>query len=413
MQRLRSCPPLAIRSGHEGWLIDESGRRYFDSISSWWVNILGHTNQRITAAIIEQANRLSHVMLGGCTHEPGVRLAERLAARTGHNLGHVFFASDGSSAVEIALKQCFHAKAMQGQGSKTRIACLRNSYHGETIGALSITDVPLFQNAYRALLTDTLIVDSPDSRNGNEDAALKALSNLLDDRGNEIAALVIEPRVQCGGGMSMHSPDYLRKVRQMTRQHDVYLIADEIAVGCGRTGTFFAWEQVSKTDWPDIILLSKGITGGNLALSVVLSSDEIFDSFLSDDFTKGFLHSHSYTGNPLACAAANAVLDYFDEGLTDDIGQQAKYLAKAFDRFNGDSRVSPLRQCGMILAFEVNNPGENFAERFHLQGRELEILTRPIGNTVYLMPPYVLDQELAEFLANAIDQCIDKVLSGC
>ena len=413
MQRLRSCPPLAIRSGHEGWLIDESGRRYFDSISSWWVNILGHTNQRITAAIIEQANRLSHVMLGGCTHEPGVRLAERLAARTGHNLGHVFFASDGSSAVEIALKQCFHAKAMQGQGSKTRIACLRNSYHGETIGALSITDVPLFQNAYRALLTDTLIVDSPDSRNGNEDAALKALSNLLDDRGNEIAALVIEPRVQCGGGMSMHSPDYLRKVRQMTRQHDVYLIADEIAVGCGRTGTFFAWEQVSKTDWPDIILLSKGITGGNLALSVVLSSDEIFDSFLSDDFTKGFLHSHSYTGNPLACAAANAVLDYFDEGLTDDIGQQAQYLAKAFDRFNGDSRVSPLRQCGMILAFEVNNPGENFAERFHLQGRELEILTRPIGNTVYLMPPYVLDQELAEFLANAIDQCIDKVLSGC
>ena len=413
MQRLRSCPPLAIRSGHEGWLIDESGRRYFDSISSWWVNILGHTNQRITAAIIEQANRLSHVMLGGCTHEPGVRLAERLAARTGHNLGHVFFASDGSSAVEIALKQCFHAKAMQGQGSKTRIACLRNSYHGETLGALSITDVPLFQNAYRALLTDTLIVDSPDSRNGNEDAALKALSNLLDERGNEIAALVIEPRVQCGGGMSMHSPDYLRKVRQMTRQHDVYLIADEIAVGCGRTGTFFAWEQVSKTDWPDIILLSKGITGGNLALSVVLSSDEIFDSFLSDDFTKGFLHSHSYTGNPLACAAANAVLDYFDEGLTDDIGQQAKYLAKAFDRFNGDSRVSPLRQCGMILAFEVNNPGENFAERFHLQGRELEILTRPIGNTVYLMPPYVLDQELAEFLANAIDQCIDKVLSGC
>ena len=413
MQRLRSCPPLAIRSGHEGWLIDESGRRYFDSISSWWVNILGHTNQRITAAIIEQANRLSHVMLGGCTHEPGVRLAERLAARTGYNLGHVFFASDGSSAVEIALKQCFHAKAMQGQGAKTRIACLRNSYHGETIGALSITDVPLFQNAYRALLTDTLIVDSPDSRNGNEDTALQALSNLLDERGNEIAALVIEPRVQCGGGMSMHSPDYLRKVRQMTRQHDVYLIADEIAVGCGRTGTFFAWEQVSKTDWPDIILLSKGITGGNLALSVVLSSDEIFDSFLSDDFTKGFLHSHSYTGNPLACAAANAVLDYFDEGLTDDIGQQAKYLAKAFDRFNGDSRVSPLRQCGMILAFEVNNPGENFAERFHLQGRELEILTRPIGNTVYLMPPYVLDQELAEFLANAIDQCIDKVLSGC
>jgi adenosylmethionine---8-amino-7-oxononanoate aminotransferase len=413
MERLQSCPPLAIRSGHDGWLIDESGRRYFDAISSWWVNILGHTNQRITAAIIEQANRLSHVMLGGCTHEPAVRLAERLAARTNHQLGHVFFASDGSSAVEIALKQCFHAKAIQGQGSKTLFACLRNSYHGETIGALSVTDVPLFQNAYRALLTDTLIVESPDSRDGNEGAALKALSNLLDERGDEIAALVIEPRVQCGGGMSMHSPEYLRKVRQMTRQHDVYLIADEIAVGCGRTGTFFAWEQVSKTDWPDIVLLSKGITGGNLPLSVVLSSEEIFQCFLSDDFTKGFLHSHSYTGNPLACAAANAVLDHFDEGLTDAIAQQAQYLSQAFDRFNGDSRVSPVRQCGMILAFEVNNSGNNFAERFHMQGRAHELLIRPIGNTVYLIPPYVLNQELAEFLANAVDQCLDKVLSGC
>ena len=410
MARLQSCPPLAIRSGHDGWLVDESGRRYFDSVSSWWVNILGHTNRRITEAIVNQANELSHVMLGGCTHEPAVKLAERLSLRTGKHLGHVFFASDGSSAVEIALKQCFHAKAIQGQTARTRFACLRNSYHGETIGALSVTDVPLFQDSYRPLLNDTFIIDSPDTRLDNEDSALKALADLLEKQGHQLCALIIEPRVQCGGGMSMHSSDYLRRVRELTRQYDVYLIADEIAVGCGRTGTFFAWEQVSQTDWPDAVLLSKGISGGNLPLSVVLSSDEIFESFLSDDFTRGFLHSHSYTGNPLACAAANVVLDYFDEGLTDIINQQSKYLSQAFGRFESDSRISAIRQSGMILAFDVKNAGENFAERFHLQGRTQEILTRPIGNTVYLMPPYVLTQDIAYFLADAIAVCLDKVL---
>ena len=413
MARLQSCPPLAIRSGHDGWLFDESGYRYFDSVSSWWVNILGHTNQRITEAIVKQANELSHVMLGGCTHEPAVKLAERLALKTGQHLGHVFFASDGSSAVEIALKQCFHAKAIQGQTARKRFACLRNSYHGETIGALSVTDVPLFQNSYRALLNDTIIIASPDNRANNENEALKALSDLLEKQGHELCALIIEPRVQCGGGMSMHSAQYLRQVRQLTRQHGVYLIADEIAVGCGRTGTFFAWEQVSEADWPDAVLLSKGITGGNLPLSVVLSSEEIFESFLSDDFTRGFLHSHSYTGNPIACAAANVVLDYFDEGLEDTIHQQSKFLSHAFSRFDGDSRISGLRQCGMILAFDVKDAGENFAERFHLQGRTEEILTRPIGNTVYLMPPYVLSQELADFLADAIAKCLDKVLNRC
>ncbi len=411
MARLKSCPPLAIQSGHDGWLFDESGRRYFDSVSSWWVNILGHTNQRITEAIVKQANELSHVMLGGCTHEPAVKLAERLSLRTGKHLGHVFFASDGSSAVEIALKQCFHAKSIQGQTARSRFACLRNSYHGETIGALSVTDVPLFQDSYRALLNDTFIVASPDNRANNEKEALKALSDLLEEKGHELCALIIEPRVQCGGGMSMHSVDYLRQVRRLTRHYGVYLIADEIAVGCGRTGTFFAWEQVSKIDWPDAVLLSKGITGGNLPLSVVLSSDEIFESFLSNDFTRGFLHSHSYTGNPIACAAANVVLDYFDEGLEKTIHQQTNYLSHAFSRFEGDSRISALRQCGMILAFEVNNAGENFAERFHLQGRAHEILIRPIGNTVYLMPPYVLTQEVADFLADAIAQCLDAVLS--
>ena len=410
MARLENVPPLAISRGEAGWLYDTDGRRYFDTISSWWVNILGHANQEIIEAVTEQASRLPHVKLGGCTHEPAVTLAERLAALTHHNLGHVFFASDGSSAVEVALKQCFHARAMQGKSAKNKFVCLENSYHGETIGALSVTDVPLFQNAYRSLLSECIVVKAPDSRLDNEDFALTQISELLTERADDIAALIVEPRVQCGGGMSMHSIEYLKKLRQMTREHDVYLIADEIAVGCGRTGTFLAWEQVNAVDWPDILLLSKGITGGNLPLSIVLSSDQIYETFLDDDFRKGFLHSHSYTGNPLACAAANVVLDKFDNGLTSEIFDQANLISRAFKDLSNRTGVSNFRQCGTIIAFEVDQVDENFAEEFHMNGRHNEILIRPIGNTVYLMPPYVIDGGTASFLANAVEETIEETL---
>jgi adenosylmethionine-8-amino-7-oxononanoate aminotransferase len=408
MARLADVPPLPIARGEGPWLLDTDGRRYFDANSSWWVNLFGHSDRPLLDAIKAQLDTLPHVMLAGCTHEPAVRLAERLSARTGGALGHAFFGSDGASAVEIALKQSFHSWKNRGQPEKREFVCLRHSYHGETLGALSVTDVQVFRDAYDPLLMRAHIVASPDARLANEAEALAAMRVLLAERHAQIACVIVEPLIQGAAGMVMYSPEYLRGLRALTREFGVHLIADEIAVGCGRTGTFFAWEQTG-ADWPDFILLSKGITGGTMALSLVLTTDEVFDAFWSEDVTRGFLHSHSYTGNPLACAAANAVLDRFDAGLLDDTRAQADRLTRAFAPLAG--RVAHLRQRGMILAFDVPDAPPRFAETFHLAARERELLIRPIGSTVYLMPPYLIDDATAAFLAQAVTATLNDVLA--
>ncbi len=411
MARAEKLPPLPIMRGEGAWLIDAAGRRYFDACSSWWVNLFGHSDAGLNTAIKRQLDTLPHVMLAGCTHEPAVRLAERLSARTGGALGHCFFASDGASAVEIALKQSFHSWRNRGRSGKREFVCLRNGYHGETIGALAVTDVAVFRDAYDPLLMRAHIVDSPDSRLSNEAQALAAMRTLLEQRHAQIAALIVEPLIQGAAGMVMHSPDYLRGLRQLCSEFEVHLIADEIAVGCGRTGTFFAWEQAQAT-WPDFVLLSKGITGGTLPLSLVLTTDVVFQAFWDErDVARGFLHSHSYTGNALACAAANAVLDRFElQGQLQANQAQSALLARAFAPLTEDARLAHLRQRGMVLAFDVKQPGERFAERFHLAARERELLIRPIGATVYLMPPYLIDAEAAQFLFKAVLSTLDEVL---
>lgn len=411
MARAEKLPPLPITRGEGTWLIDAAGRRYFDACSSWWVNLFGHSDAGLNTAVKQQLDTLPHVMLAGCTHEPAVRLAERLSARTGGALGHCFFASDGASAVEIALKQSFHSWRNRGRSEKREFVCLRNGYHGETIGALAVTDVAVFRDAYDPLLMRAHIVDSPDSRLGNEAQALAAMRTLLAQRHAQIAALIVEPLIQGAAGMVMHSPDYLRGLRQLCDEFEVHLIADEIAVGCGRTGTFFAWEQAQAT-WPDFVLLSKGITGGTLPLSLVLTTDAVFQAFWDEqDVARGFLHSHSYTGNALACAAANAVLDRFElQGQLQANQAQAALLARAFAPLAEDVRLAHLRQRGMVLAFDVKQPGERFAERFHLAARERELLIRPIGATVYLMPPYLIDAGAAQFLFKAVLSTLDEVL---
>ncbi|MFG6486487.1 adenosylmethionine--8-amino-7-oxononanoate transaminase [Roseateles sp. BYS78W] len=408
MARLVDVPPLPIARGDGPWLIDTDGRRYFDANSSWWVNLFGHSDKALHDAIKHQLDTLPHVMLAGCTHEPAVRLAERLSARTGGALGHTFFGSDGASAVEIALKQSFHSWKNRGQAGKREFVCLKNSYHGETLGALSVTDVQVFRDAYDPLLMRAHIVQSPDARLGNEAEALAAMRTLLAERHDQIACVIVEPLIQGAAGMVMYSPSYLKGLRELTREFGVHLIADEIAVGCGRTGTFFAWEQ-SGAEWPDFILLSKGITGGTMPLSLVLTTDDVFAAFWSVDVTRGFLHSHSYTGNPLACAAANAVLDRFDAGQLDDNRAQADRLTRAFAPLA--PRVSHLRQRGMILAFDVPNAPPRFSEAFHLAARAHELLIRPIGATVYLMPPYLIDDATAAFLADAVTKTLNDVLA--
>ncbi|CAN7617851.1 adenosylmethionine--8-amino-7-oxononanoate transaminase [Variovorax sp. LjRoot290] len=418
MQRAAAVPPLPIARGVGPWLFDHEGQRYFDATSSWWVNLFGHADARINAALKDQLDRLPHVMLAGCTHAPAVELAERLSALTGGVLGHCFFASDGASAVEIALKMSFHHWRNRGRPNKREFVCLRQGYHGETLGALAVTDVAVFRDAYDPLLMRAHQVMSPDARQAAAgetavDVAARAaadLQALFESRHEHIAALIIEPLVQGAAGMAMHDAAYLRTVRALCERYEVSLIADEIAVGCGRTGTFFACEQAAI--WPDFVCLSKGISGGTLPLSLVMTRDAIYEAFLDDDVARGFLHSHSYTGNALACRAALAVLDRFEE---DDVlqhnRQRAAALSAALAPLQADPRIEHFRQCGMIWALDVREAfvGERFAERFHLAGRERELLIRPIGRTVYLMPPYVLDDGLAAWLAQRVMQTLDAV----
>lgn len=426
MQRAAQVPPLAITRGEGPWLLDDTGRRYFDTSSPWWVNLFGHADARINAALKDQLDTLPHVMLAGCTHAPAVEVAERLSALTDGVLGHCFFASDGASAVEIALKMSFHHWRNRGRGDKCEFVCLRQGYHGETLGALAVTDVAVFRDAYDPLLMRAHQVMSPDARQAKTgesaaDVALRAaaeLEALLVTRHGHIAALILEPLVQGATGMAFYDPAYLRRVRALCDQYEVTLIADEIAVGCGRTGTFFAFEQATLPGqpriWPDLICLSKGISGGYLPLSLVLSRDSIYEAFLDDDVARGFLHSHSYTGNALACRAALAVLDRFEE---DDVlrrnRQQAALLTAALAPLAADPRIEHFRHIGMIWAFDVREPfvGPRFAERFHLAGREHELLIRPIGRTVYLMPPYVLTEALSLWLAERLQATLNDVLN--
>lgn len=420
MQRAAVVPPLPIARGDGPWLIDHEGQRYFDATSSWWVNLFGHADARINAALKDQLDRLPHVMLAGCTHAPAVELAERLSALTGGVLGHCFFASDGASAVEIALKMSFHHWRNRGRPNKQEFVCLRQGYHGETLGALAVTDVAVFRDAYDPLLLRAHQVMSPDARQAAPgetaaDVAARAageLQALFEARHDHIAALIVEPLVQGAAGMAMHDAAYLRAVRALCDRYEVSLIADEIAVGCGRTGTFFACEQAGI--WPDFVCLSKGISGGTLPLSLVMTRDAIYEAFLDDDVARGFLHSHSYTGNALACRAALAVLDRFAQ---DDVlqrnRQRAAALTAALAPLQGDPRIEHFRQRGMIWAFDVRAGfvGERFAERFHLAGRARELLIRPIGRTVYLMPPYLLDDGLSAWLAQRVMQTLDAVLA--
>jgi adenosylmethionine-8-amino-7-oxononanoate aminotransferase len=409
MQHHEEVPLIAVSHAKGPWLYDHEGRRYLDGISSWWVNLFGHANPRINAALKDQLDKLEHAMLAGFTHEPVVELSEQLASLTGHALGHAFYASDGASAVEIALKMSFHYWRNAGYPKKQEFVCLQGSYHGETIGALGVTDVALFKDAYGPLLRASRTVASPDARNAvdGESAqdvarrAVKDVEQLFAESGDTIAAIIVEPLVQCATGMAMHDPLYLQRLRELCDKHHVHLIADEIAVGCGRTGTFFACEQAAI--WPDF-------------LSLVLSSDKIYEAFYSEDITRGFLHSHSYTGNALACRAALATLQIFrDDDVLVKNRETATRLMLELAPLLEHERVTNFRQRGMILAFDAVEPdatrASTFARRFFSTAVEHELLLRPIGRTVYLMPPYVLDEEEIAGLAARTRTVFEKVIA--
>ncbi|HET8692498.1 MAG TPA: adenosylmethionine--8-amino-7-oxononanoate transaminase [Steroidobacteraceae bacterium] len=424
MRDHEQLPLVPVARGEGVWLYDFEGRRYLDGISSWWVNLFGHANPRISAAVAAQAAELEHVLLAGFTHRPAVELAESLVRIVPAGLTRCFFADNGSAAVEVAIKMAFHYWQNLGATGKRRFVTLSNSYHGETLGALAVGDVELYKQVYRPLLMDVITVPSPDchARSAGDDwetHSRKMFAHMeatLAGHAAEVAAVIVEPLVQCAGLMRMYHPAYLRLLREACDRHGVLLIADEIAVGFGRTGTLFACEQAGIR--PDFLCLSKGLTGGYLPLSAVLTTEPVYRAFY-DDYVKltAFLHSHSYTGNPLACAAALATLSIFrDEDVIARNRALARRMAEALAPLAGHPHVAEVRQTGMIAAIEFvkdRSSGERYdwRERRGLRAYRHALaqgaLLRPVGNVIYLMPPYVITPEEIDWLAGVARGCVD------
>jgi adenosylmethionine-8-amino-7-oxononanoate aminotransferase len=408
MKRHEALPPVAIARAEGPWLYGTDGRRYLDAVSSWWVNLFGHSHPAMRAALADQMATLDHVMLAGFTHAPVVELSERLSALTG--LGHAFYASDGASATEIALKMSAHFWRNSGRPAKSRFVGLAGGYHGETVGALAVTDIALFREAYAPLVRLAATVPSPDRRGIGADAAAAALADWLAQHHETTAALIVEPLVQCAAGMAMHDPAYLRQARALCDRHGVHLVVDEIATGFGRTGTLFAHEQAGIR--PDFLCLSKGLTGGTLPLSAVLTTDAVYSAFYDDDVARGFLHSHSYTGNPLACRAALTTLDLFKQ---EDALARNRRTAQALDALlaplSAHPRVRHARRQGMIWAWDIETPLPDFARRYQGHALARGLVLRPIGKTLYFMPPYVLDDEAMQHLAHGALAALEATLS--
>ena len=395
MKHHESQPLVPIVRGEGAWFFDADGKRYLDAVSSWWVNLFGHGHPHIKAALHAQLECLDHVMLAGLTHEPVIELSERLAQLTG--LGHAFYASDGASATEIALKMSAHFWRNQGRPEKNGFVSLAQGYHGETVGALAVTDIPLFRAAYAPLVRGAAVVPSPDARlarpgmdaRQQAESAAHALEVWLDQHHAATAALIVEPLVQCAAGIAMYHPHYVRRARALCTHYGVHLIADEIATGFGRTGERFACDGAGIR--PDFICLSKGLTGGTLPLSAVLTTDVVYAAFYDDDTARGFLHSHSYTGNPLACRAALATLDLLDDAQLARNRDTAQRLSMAAQALDEHPRLANARRLGMLWAWDAVTDDPMFSRRFHRAALERGLLLRPIGSTVYFMPPYVID----------------------
>ena len=423
-----TLPMVPVVRGEGAWLVGADGRRYLDAVSSWWTNLFGHAEPRIGAALKDQLDRLEHVIFAGFTHEPALELAEELVRITPPGLDRVFLADNGSAAIEVALKMSFHYWLNRGHGEKTRFIALTGSYHGETLGALSVSDVALYRRTYAPLLLTPELAPSPDAYEGEpgetpQEIAARRLGDmraLLERHAHETCAVIVEPLVQCAGGMRMYDASYLTGLRALCDEFQVHFIADEIAVGFGRTGTLFACEQAGIS--PDFMCLSKGLTGGFLPLSAVLTTQDVYAAFYAEYATgKAFLHSHSYTGNPLACRAATATLKIFrDDPVLERNRELAAHMAARIAPLAADPHVGDVRQTGMIAALELvadkttHTPfpvSERRGLRVYRHGLEHGVLLRPLGNVVYFMPPYVVSEAEIDFMVDTAIAGIEKAVA--
>ena len=409
MKDYEKLPLIPIKKGKASYIEDFEENVYLDCISSWWVNIFGHSNDYINQKINEQLQDLEHVIFAGFTHKPAIDLAKRLVDLTPEPLQKIFFADNGSSAIEISLKMAFQYFKNKGE-SRPLFVSLQNSYHGETMGALAVSDTGLYKDIYNDILIKALHAKTPSLH--DEDEAIEDMRRVLKENEGKVSSVVIEPLIQCAGGMLMYDASYITKLRAVCDEFGVFLIADEIAVGFGRTGTMFAIEQANIT--PDFLCLSKGITGGYMPLSVVMFTDDIYNAFYCDyNEGKSFLDSHSYTGNTIACAVANAVLDIFEkDNVIEENKKKSKLIREKTQRFKTLDNVLEVRQRGMVCAIELKKLDSNRRINLEIFQEALSkgVYIRPLGNTIYFMPPYCFTDEELNKMIDVTYEIVESII---
>lgn len=406
--QMKGADIIPIVKGEGVYVFDEDGKKYIDGFSSWWVNVHGHSHPYIAKKLAEQANQLEHVAFGGFTHPPAVELSERLVKLLPQNIEKVFFSDNGSTANEVALKMAIQYWFNQGE-KRNKFIALENDYHGDTFGSMSLTARGGFNEPFERFMFDVDFITPPTEENKIE--VLKAFENLL--KTNDVAAFIFEPIVQGAGGMLMHSPDVLSDMIGLCQQYGVLAIADEVFTGFGRTGKMFASDYFKHK--PDIMCLSKGITGGFMALGITAVADKVYQAFYSDNKKDTFLHGHSYTGNPLACAVSNASLDLFEQENTmtkvDTISQKMVDFA---GEIANNKNVRAARSFGAIMAIEIETSGQS--SYFNDAGRDAYkwfldkgIILRPLGNVIVVIPPYCINEEDLNYIFDMIKEYLNLV----
>ncbi len=429
MKDYETLPPMVITKAEGIYLEDEFGKRYMDCVSSWWVNLFGHCNPRINKAIKEQIDNLEHVLFVNFSHKPAIELAEELIKVVPNGIEKFLFADNGSSSIEMALKLSFQYHKQSGNPQKTKFISLTNAYHGETVGALGVGDVDIFTTTYRPLIKEGLKGDKPDcfrcpyekNFSNCEAECFERMEKLIEENKDEVSAVIIEPIVQGAGGMKIYSPKYIVKLRELTKRYNIHLIADEIAVGFGRTGKMFAMEHAGVS--PDIMCMSKGLTAGYYPMAIVGITQEIYDSFYADYLEgKSFLHSHTYSGNPIGCRIALEVLRIFkDENILEMIAKKGEYLRKKAETiFKDHKNIGEYRQIGMIgaLEFVKDRESKELFPSHERAGYEIYkialkkgALLRPLGNVIYFMPPYIITEEEIDRMLEICKESIDEYMN--
>lgn len=429
MKDYEELKPIVIKKGEGVYLYDIEGNKYLDVISSWWCNLLGHCNPTINKAVKEQIDKLEHVIFANFTHTQAIRLCERLAKILPQGLCKFNFTDNGSSAIEAAMKVSFQYHQQTGNPQKTKFMALTDAYHGETIGALSAGDCDLYTKLYKPILMDIKKVKAPDcyrcpygkNRDNCSCECFEYAKKAFEENGKETSAILVEPLLQGSAGMKIYPPLYLKKLRELCDEYNVHLIADEIATGFGRTGKMFAFEHANVS--PDIMCLSKGLTGGYMPMALFVTTQKIYDAFYADYNTgKAFMHSHTYSGNPLACSAANAVLDILEDGSVLKTAQQnAKYFNDLIkEKFLNHKNVGEVRHIGLINAIEIvknKKTKESFDSKlrtgYQIYKKALKrgVILRPLGDIIYFNPPLIIEKKDMDYAVNTAFECMNEVLT--